>query len=442
MKAKTMLLIAVSLLLLMHLFGCQNYDVLSTEQLQTAIPDTNEDVAHLATDAGFYAKGNIMYYIVEKTRYSSPTTEHGFIYYYDVETGQSGPLCGKPECKHLPPEGDGEFDFFSETDCGAHFGLVSGQMSAKGPGLLFSDGEYLYAIGATLSNISVIRFSFDGTRKEKAADIGKYAFTDMEDAPINIQHAAIVRNAVLLVKHTFGSENGSDLEIYKCNLDGGQTEIIFSRQATSYERGPSGNFFQLDGNVIFTVSFFRVSSEDEQDWIADVYVWNDTNGQFAPLLRDIPSAIASCDVSGQIYYLDNKSHEMKRHSPTDDKTEPVVKVQSAEVGYLTPYVMDKYIIIEQIVTNAVEIYDVEKQKMIVSVKRTNQDGEDIRLSLVSIDEDRAVFSPGLTRTDGSDNERLCYTYCSFDELIKGEDIVWNDIVYTGVVDDWKQQTGI
>ncbi|MBQ7063289.1 MAG: hypothetical protein IJM90_00140 [Firmicutes bacterium] len=155
--------------------------------------------------------GNVYYYRLANT-----------IHYCEIESGQTGFLCGKPECDHTDPE-----------SCNAIVGQT---------GFLASDNTWLYVQVREKDKYYLCRISPDGTIRENV--------TVIPDPNGWNSHMCLYQGNVYLCTSHQEVIDGNPkftLEFYKQGIDSDEPQLIFTKEAAYVAR----NVFQFIGDEMY-----------------------------------------------------------------------------------------------------------------------------------------------------------------------------------------------
>ncbi len=111
----------------------------------------DQDTDHNNDTSGFSSS-----LISTEDAYYFPGERGGYLYYYDKATGESGVLCGKPECTHDDRE--------ANNSCNGYIEAYSGQTVNFYRGMI-----YYYQ---NKESFPLFRMNTDGTGREKLFDLG------------------------------------------------------------------------------------------------------------------------------------------------------------------------------------------------------------------------------------------------------------------------------
>lgn len=139
--------------------------------------------------------------------FTSPTLSNSpYIRYADLESGFSGPLCGKPECRH------------TDQTCNAYI------FSNTAEGISYYDGR-IYWAGSDLQGAHIFSSALDGTDRRTVRDLDRSVFTKPGSNRFIIFH----RGYMYLCGGTFEVTDG--ITTYGCFLssvpiDGNEAETV------------------------------------------------------------------------------------------------------------------------------------------------------------------------------------------------------------------------
>ncbi|MBO4878690.1 MAG: hypothetical protein J5544_00355 [Clostridia bacterium] len=226
---KRTIAIILAALLLLPIAACAG----GTEPAPTAVPDQNGDVSAsgeppLATpdparafdpetdfDNRFASQFNRIVETEDAYYLKGDCTD--FLFYYDKVTGDSGILCPRPDCLHVPPE-----PMSGVTDCGGFIGTERGSLTYY-KGRLYWAKYYRPEM-----DICVFSMALDGSDREL---IGKLAISPEEYQP---QQFWIHRGYVYFYSEANKVVNGAPtcrLAIVRQPLEGGEKQVIFEEQS-------------------------------------------------------------------------------------------------------------------------------------------------------------------------------------------------------------------
>ncbi|MBR6006748.1 MAG: hypothetical protein IK064_03890 [Clostridia bacterium] len=139
-----------------------------------------------------------------------------YLYYYDKPSGETGPLCGRPECEHE--------EKYNNKDCNAYIGhcrdhmqLYEGKLWWVGPNNEKGD----------LPNIALWREDLDGTNREK---MGMVTFPD--NTHYNPQAYWIHRGRLYMNSMTPAVDVNSvskSIKLFSTDLNCGDYKLIYER---------------------------------------------------------------------------------------------------------------------------------------------------------------------------------------------------------------------
>ena len=398
--------------------------------------------------SGIYRKDNLIYYIVEKPFYdrvSFVSRMHGFMFCYDIETENSYPLCSKPDCQHLPLSND--VDWTSEDSCIAHLGIIDSYSASGSPGLIYSDGIYLYACGDDLQTRSVIRYSLDGSIKEKVVDFGKIILAEDD----SIFASSNINNFLKIGKNVFFSIDtpvyeivtdpdnpldsrvhlkGNKLEISMINLESSEQYLLMEKEAAN--AGLVGAHWYECGNMaVLNIAKTQHYGSGMFETRSDIYIYDTETSSLKMLMEDV-STEYSGGVADGIYYVDAAAKEIRHYEiNTRSVTTIAVLRDSADemVHYFENCFIGDYAVVRKSSENSsMEIYDLKKQECISEVSLTDIDGNPIFFRLVYVGVDKVIVStPFYNISDGTDEKKTYYLYCDFEDMIQGGEIDWKAI---------------
>ena len=333
--------------------------------------------------AAIERKGNILYYVVlDKEAVMPYGFVPSFLYYYDLESNESHPLCSKPDCDHTAPVvgADLAVPFFAEDTCTAFIGDASGISSGFDLGMVFSDDAYIYTMGSDFDYRRIIRFSPDGSTKENVAVSGKLIHPSTEQntlSGLSINDTVIVNGTLfydnLLFRYRMESEDvngstewvsvddGKEYHVYSCSLQNGTPETVFSLTAAPGEMVIT-SIHEREQQVFLQVALF--SEEDYDNRKSSIYQWNSTQKSFERLAQDIPGTkITLCD--NGFYYVDSQKKEVCRFRSNDQSIETLISLDGdANTEYLEPIFWGEYMIIPSVTFGStIEVYHVESKEI-------------------------------------------------------------------------------
>lgn len=154
--------------------------------------------SYFSTSNHNVAKGENGYYFMDATA--------NYIYYYDIDSGESIPLCGKAECKH------------NDASCDAYVGTTGSHILNK---IYYYDG-YLYLIAIDNGTAILERRNVDGSDAQQLGALCSYD----EETQINL---AFHDDSVYIfqVGHTTPDAESTET-IKKFSLTTKTVDIVFS----------------------------------------------------------------------------------------------------------------------------------------------------------------------------------------------------------------------
>ena len=218
--------------------------------------DTDEYLPDYDTDCGYrnvYATEG--YCETETTIYGVWGDQ---ICFWDKQTGISGPLCGKPECDHLP----------SNVDCNAYW-------SGGSPRLSVYDGK-LYFVGGDVNEPGsdyIWRMNTDGTERQRLRRVG-----DRPDGSYGNNLVMFHRGYVYfsgMINTVTEGEPADRLYIYAEKIDTGEKVEIQDRTGHAGER--MAYAIQWKGNnfyILTYVSDFGNSANNSVNRSFEILRWN------------------------------------------------------------------------------------------------------------------------------------------------------------------------
>ena len=409
-----------------------------------------------SNNSSLYRKDNIIYYIVEKPYMGSI---YGYVYYFDIDTEKSYPLCSKPDCDHLPVSN--KIDWASEELCTASLGIIDHFVSYNSKGLLIGDEEYLYAFGYDLNTRSILRYSFDGSIKEKMVDIGKV--TPDEDGSMSVMPR--IENFIKVGDEVFfdlykavaevtfdpddpSTENirhtGDIIEVYSFHLKSNELRLLFEQKPDGKLNSLLGTLQNCGEQVVLNVRemvFYNVGTPEARDETkSNTFVYNKASRSFEIVLEGISAGTCGCVEEG-FCYVDANAKELRFYEIETGKVTTIVPLHEPVDGtcyYFENYFMDNYAVIRKCESLnddfSLEIYDLQKREFVSEVRYIDKEGIQRPLLPVYIGRDKVImgFHEYYTTTAGSLEEveagHIYYAFCDFEDFVQGGDIVWTEIV--------------
>lgn len=186
------------------------------------------------------------------------------LYYFDKETGISGPLCGKPECLHNGP------------DCNAHLGNSSVYALASYNGRLY---WITSAIGPGPANIGrLYSENYDGTDRQLVRDLDDGIF----GTPVTAVH--FHRGYVYIISEPSEIVNGAQQyrnHIAAYPIDSGEEGFVVLDEETGF----SSISAQLYGDSMFILTI----DQSENSYPFTFRKWNTETHELETLFDGAPS---------------------------------------------------------------------------------------------------------------------------------------------------------
>lgn len=220
MKKFTVFLLSVTLLLmLLILTSCKTISSIGhTEDFNSGqfLERYDHDQAWTHLGAISCKADNVICFI------SSPvlSVEDQYIEYADLESGFSGPLCGKPECRH------------TDETCNAHV------FSSAAEGLSYYNGR-IYWIASDFQGVHIFSSALDGTDRRTVRDLDRSLFS----RPTANRYVMLHRGYMYLCGGTSEVSNNIPTYgsfVYSVPIDGGEDgTIIWENKYSDPEIGVS-----------------------------------------------------------------------------------------------------------------------------------------------------------------------------------------------------------
>ncbi|MBR6006156.1 MAG: hypothetical protein IK064_00860, partial [Clostridia bacterium] len=225
---KRTIAIILAALLLLPIAACAG----GTEPAPTAVPDQNGDVSAsgeppLATpdparafdpetdfDNRFASQFNRIVETEDAYYLKGDCTD--FLFYYDKVTGDSGILCPRPDCMHLPPAWN------EVSECGGYIGNEHGSLA------YYKGRLYWVSYYRPEMDTCVFSMALDGSDRQL---IGKLGITPEEYQP---QQYWMHRGYVYFYSEARTVVNGFPthrLAIVRQPFEGGEKQVIYEKQS-------------------------------------------------------------------------------------------------------------------------------------------------------------------------------------------------------------------
>ena len=299
-------------------------DVSTLEQTMLDLDEyslINENVegSDIHLEMPYFSKSEYGYYFY-KENYSKCMF---ILMFYEPESGQSVPLCNRPDCTHDSEECNACF-FYNNSEKERYLSNY----------LQYYDG-FLYVIGYDKEyNVGLYRVSADGSSREKYMHLYKADVTPIQADTNSVGEQKDFRypDVYIYQDYVYYIDSKEMLpKIRRMKLGTDETEIIFE---SDVERAMLYRMHFYGDYLFFQTAHYTDDSYSELD--GGIYAYNIQNGEMSLVKKDAIAPYCVCD---KCLYYNNLNGISKFNLKSG---EDIVIVSDEELIF--PYVNEQYII--------------------------------------------------------------------------------------------------